>query len=59
MEDIIMKHYKLTIQFTKTDIWNIDFYGYNVYDALKRRNIDNFIKWIVEHPQRCKIEVIG
>lgn len=54
-----MRHYKITIHFTKTDIWNIDFYGFNIYDALKRRNIDNFIKWIVEHPQKCKVEVIG
>ena len=54
-----MKHYKLTIRFTKTDTWSTTFYGFNIFDALRRNWIDNYARWIIEHPQKCKIEVIG
>lgn len=54
-----MKHFRLTIQFTNTDTWYKDFYGYNIFDAMRRNWMNSYIKWIKAHPQKCKFEVIG
>lgn len=54
-----MKHFRLTIRFTNTDTWHTDFYGYNIFDAMRRNRMNGYTNWIKAHPQKCKFEVIG
>lgn len=54
-----MKHFRLTIRFTNADIGHTDFYGYNIFDAMRRNWVSDYVKWIKTHPQKCKVEVIG
>lgn len=54
-----MKTYKITIQFTPTDKWVWQIMGYNIFNALSRRDLNGHItKYIQSHPNKCKVEVL-